>query len=94
VAAAVADYVVRLLDATRTHPRVRLGVSTRGGVALVRLAQARAVLDGRDFVTPADVKALAGGALAHRLVLAQGRGLDEARALVGELLTTVAVPRA
>lgn len=93
VAEAVADYVVRLLHASREHPQVRLGASTRAGVALVRLAQARALLDGRGYVTPADVQALAAGALAHRLVLVHGTGLPAARAVVEELLATVAVPR-
>jgi MoxR-like ATPase len=94
VADPIADYVVRLLDATRSHPKVRLGGSTRGGLALVRLAQARALLDGRAFVRPADVQAFAVGSLAHRLVLHQGRSLDAARDLVGEIVAAVAVPRA
>jgi MoxR-like ATPase len=93
VADALADYVVRLLDATRTHPRVRLGASTRSGVSLVRLAQANAAMDGRDHVAPADVQTFTVGALAHRLVLADGRGLEPARALVAELARSVPVPR-
>jgi MoxR-like ATPase len=93
VADVLADYVVRLLDATRTHPRVRLGVSTRGGIALVRLAQASAAMAGRDHVTPADVQALAVGALAHRIVLADARGLVPARDLVREVVAAVPVPR-
>jgi MoxR-like ATPase len=93
VAPAVADYVVALLEATRTHPRVRLGASTRAGLNLVRLAQARAAMSGRTHVTPNDVQQLAEGALAHRLVLGDARGLAPARAFVDELVASVAVPR-
>jgi MoxR-like ATPase len=63
----VAGYVVDLLDATRTDPRIRVGASTRGGVAIVALARAFAALSGRSFVTPADVVRAAGPALAHRV---------------------------
>jgi MoxR-like ATPase len=66
---AVAEYAVRLAAATRTHPAVRFGASVRGSIALVRAAQAHAVLDGRGFVTPDDVKDVAVPVLAHRLVL-------------------------
>ncbi|GGK73399.1 AAA family ATPase [Mangrovihabitans endophyticus] len=66
---AVADYAVRLAAATREHPDVRFGASVRGSIALVRAAQALAVLAGRGFVTPDDVKDVAGAVLAHRLVL-------------------------
>ncbi len=64
----VLDYAVALVRATRDHPAIDLGASPRASVALVRCAQARALLDGRDFVVPDDVKALAESALAHRLV--------------------------
>ncbi|MGF1429893.1 AAA family ATPase [Kitasatospora sp. LaBMicrA B282] len=62
-------YVVALIDATRSHPQIQVGASPRGGLALVQLARAKAVLDGRDFVTPEDVKAVAVPALAHRVTL-------------------------
>jgi MoxR-like ATPase len=77
--------MVRLVGATRGHPAVVLGVSPRGGVAVQRAAQAIAVLRGRDFVTPDDVKAVAPAALAHRLLTRQ-RGLDAGQAVVMELL--------
>jgi len=93
VAEAVAEYVVRLLHATRQHPKVRLGVSTRGGLALVRLAQAHAALDGRDFVTPDDVQTFGVGALAHRTVLEHARGLEPARSLITEIMASTPVPR-
>src|SRR5690625_1710603 len=65
----VLDYCVRLAWATRETPTVEVGASPRGSQALVLLARARAVLDGREFVLPEDIKAVAVPALAHRLVL-------------------------
>lgn len=94
VAPALADYVVRLLESTRTHPRIRLGVSTRGGLALLRIAQANAAMQGRDHVTPADVQEYSVGALSHRIVLGDARGLTAARELVASLVAATAVPRA
>ena len=69
VSDAVQRYVVDLVQATRTDHRVQLGASPRGALALLKLARAEAVLRGRDFVTPDDVKAMAVPALAHRLIL-------------------------
>ncbi|WP_395298033.1 AAA family ATPase [Kitasatospora hibisci] len=63
------DYVIALVDATRNDPQIQVGASPRGGLALVQLARARAMLEGRDFLTPEDVKALAVPALAHRITL-------------------------
>ncbi len=65
----VVGYVTRLLAATRAHPQVTVGVSPRGGLALLQVARARALLEGRDFVLVDDVKAVAIAALAHRLSL-------------------------
>ena len=65
----LARYVVALADATRRHPSIGLGCSPRGTLTLVHAAQARAFLDGRDFVVPEDVKAEAVPVLAHRLGL-------------------------
>ena len=70
----VQEYIVSLMNATRNHDSVYLGASPRGSLALQRLGQARAVLDGRDFVLPDDVKVLAYPALGHRIILnAQAR---------------------
>lgn len=63
------EYAVALVGATRDHPQISIGASPRGGLALVQLARARAVLDGRDYVVPEDVKGLAVPALAHRVSL-------------------------
>ena len=88
-------YVVALITATRSHPQVTVGASPRGTLAVIQLARGRAVLDGREFVTPEDIKAVAVPALAHRLVLRpemwvrQVTGQDVA----AEILATVPVPR-
>jgi MoxR-like ATPase len=66
----VARYLLRLVVATREHPEIELGVSTRGALAYFRAAQACAFLQGRAYVSPEDVQRLAGPVLAHRLTLA------------------------
>jgi MoxR-like ATPase len=63
-------YVVALLRHTRSDPRLYLGASPRSGIALLRVAKARALLDEREFVAPDDVKAVAEPVLSHRLILA------------------------
>ncbi|WP_066519426.1 AAA family ATPase [Curtobacterium ammoniigenes] len=65
----VADYVARLVEASRAASEVRLGVSVRGAMALMRAARVYAAMTGRHYVTPDDVKALAEPVLAHRIVL-------------------------
>jgi len=69
VSEAIGRYIVSIVDATRSAPRVQVGASPRGSLALVKLARAKAVLAGREFVTPEDVKAVAVPALAHRIAL-------------------------
>lgn len=66
----IREYIVRIVRATRDDRRIRLGASPRGTLALFRLSRARALLHGRSYVIPDDVKALAAPSLAHRLVLA------------------------
>ena len=66
---AVGQYAVAIVTATRADPSLQVGASPRGSLALVKLARAQALLAGRDFVTPDDVKGAAMPALAHRLVL-------------------------
>ena len=90
-------YLLEIVRATREHGGVRLGASPRGAVALRRAAQARALVDGRDFCIPEDVRDLATGVLAHRIVLdprgeASGRGPEEAEWVIREILDGVAVP--
>ncbi len=95
VADTVHEYVVDVVAATRTMPRLRLGASPRGSIALLRASQVRAAAAGRDFVTPDDVKALAVPVLAHRMLVAADaelRGFTGEDA-VGEVLGSVPVPR-
>jgi MoxR-like ATPase len=66
----VGSYVVRLLHHTRESPRLALGASPRAGIALLRMAKARAVARSRDFVTPEDVQTVAAPVLEHRLIVA------------------------
>jgi MoxR-like ATPase len=91
VARPIKEYIVRLIGATSSHPEVILGVSPRGGVAIQRAAQAIALLNGRDFVIPDDVKAVAPAAMAHRLIT-RARGLASGEAVVSALLEQVEVP--
>jgi MoxR-like ATPase len=69
VSESIVDYIVALVAATRESPSVQVGASPRGTLALTKLSRVRAALDGRDFVVPDDVKAIAVAALAHRLAL-------------------------
>jgi MoxR-like ATPase len=94
VAPEVEAYVVALVAATRRHPSLQLGASPRATVALYRASQAAAFLDGRDFVRPDDVRALASPVLAHRLVVDLDEGLRGATAetVVEGLLSTVPAP--
>ncbi len=93
VDASVSEYIVRLVNATRTHPDVYLGASPRGSIALYRSGQARAALLGRDYVIPDDVKILAATALAHRLIIKTSSSIREvdAETVVRELLETIPV---
>ncbi|HKG09881.1 MAG TPA: AAA family ATPase, partial [Gaiellaceae bacterium] len=87
-------YVVALLRHTRSDPRLYLGASPRSGIALLRVAKARALLDEREYVEPGDVKAIAEAVLAHRLILApeaRAAGLSGAD-LVREAVEKTPVP--
>ncbi len=89
----VAEYIVRLVSATRTHPDVYLGASPRGSIALYRAGQALAGLLGRDYVLPDDVKALAESALAHRLIIKTSSSIHDIHPsqVVAELLETTPI---
>ena len=92
----VAGYVVDLVAATREHIEVRLGASPRGSLALVKASRAYAAAEGRAFITPDDVKAVAVPVLAHRLILtpeAEIRGRSAA-GVVEQVLGSVRVPTA
>ncbi len=95
VAGEVLDYVMRLIEATRTHEAVVTGVSPRGGVHLYRACQALALLRGRDYVEPDDVKELAEPVLSHRIrfhrTSSGGNSFEEASMIVRETLHRVPV---
>jgi MoxR-like ATPase len=95
VAPALQGYLVDLADATRRHPQVAVGMSPRATLALQRIARARAATRGRGFVTPDDIKALAGPVLAHRLLLTPAARVAQADpgAVVADVLDRVPVPQ-
>ena len=92
----IKEYIASLVEATRNHPSIFLGASPRASLALFRTAQAHALVQGRDYVLPDDVKTLAETVLAHRLIIRlTDASLDRSgRATVAELLETVPVPGA
>jgi MoxR-like ATPase len=91
----IVDYAVRLTAATRETPAVETGAGPRGSLALIRCARGRALLQGRDFVLPDDVKALATEVLAHRLTLSAESELEglNARRVIENLLSKIEAPR-
>lgn len=96
VAEPVGRYIVELAAATRNHPKVYVGASPRGSLALLKLARARAVIAGRGFVTPDDVKAVATPALAHRVILRPELWVQDLRPehVIDECLGAVPTPTA
>ena len=92
VARSVAEYAVAICRETRSAPGVRLGASPRATISMVSAAKAHALLSGRTYATPEDVKAVAISCLAHRLAMDDGS--DAAVALVRSVLERVAPPRA
>jgi MoxR-like ATPase len=91
----VLRYVVSLATASRQHPQIAVGASPRAELDIVQLARARALLLGRDYVIPEDVKALAVPAMAHRISLRPEMWVRQVRSsdVVEDLLRRVAVPR-
>jgi len=94
VSESVGLYMVDVVAATRNAPSIQVGASPRGSLALMKLSRCRAALDGRDYVTPDDVKAIAVPALAHRLTLRPELWVQRISAedVVRERLATVATP--
>jgi MoxR-like ATPase len=92
----VKEYIVDLVRQTREHPDVYLGASSRGALALYRTGQARAAMFGRDYVLPDDVKALAGAALGHRIIVGPAARIKdiEPESIVQEILDRVPAPGA
>jgi len=94
VAPGVKRYIVELTRQTRQHADVYLGASPRGSLALFRTGQARAALDGRDFVLPDDIKALVKPALSHRVILGPAARLRDlsSEQVLDEIISRVPVP--
>lgn len=94
VAAPVLDYIVSIVGVTRSHQELDLGAGPRGSLGITRAAQARAMLSGREYVTPDDVKKVAVMVLGHRLVLKPQLRLGPmaGRKIVTDILNQVPVP--
>ena len=95
ISEAILDYITRLVRATRDRRDIYLGCSPRAGIALVRTSRVLALMEGRDFVIPDDVKRLAPASIRHRIVLApeaevEGRSVDD---VIQDVIATVEVPR-
>ncbi len=88
------EYIVNIVDATRKHPGVYLGASPRGSLALFHTSQARAMMQGRDFVLPDDIKILAPNVLSHRIIISPSSRMRDVSgsSVVKEILDTVPVP--
>ena len=88
-------YIVEIVSRTRRHPQVEVGASPRGSLALLKLARAHAVLRGRDYIVPDDVKGIAVPGLAHRILLKPDPWIKGVRtdALVAEVVEKVPVPK-
>ena len=95
VSADLLEYVVALIGATRANPQIQVGASPRGGLFLVQLARGQAVLRGRDYVIPDDIKAVAVPVLAHRITLRPELWVRKVsqEEVVARILTSVPVPR-
>jgi MoxR-like ATPase len=91
----VVDYIVRIVRATRATAAISHGASPRGAAMLATAARARAALDGRDYVIPDDVKALATPALRHRVILSPAAEIDGRRIedVIGEIVALTEAPR-
>ncbi|MEY2581749.1 MAG: MoxR-like ATPase [Ilumatobacteraceae bacterium] len=89
------DYIVRLANATRSHPDLRLGVSTRGTLSLMRVAKAYAASEQRGYVTPDDIKTLIEPVFGHRISLSSEAELRGVRSeqVLAEIVDDIAVPR-
>jgi MoxR-like ATPase len=91
---AIADYMIAIVNETRNHGEIQLGISPRGTSALYRAAQARAMVHERDYVVPDDIKQLVHPVFGHRLVLTRSgvRARADARIVLDDILQSVPVP--
>jgi MoxR-like ATPase len=95
VDAAVLDYAVRVTRETRQTAGIRMGAGPRGSISIIRASRAVAVMDGRDFITPDDVRAIAVAALRHRIALAPELEIEAYRPddVLADILSSVSAPR-
>lgn len=94
IAPPVKQYLIDLVQHTRQHESIYLGASPRGSLGLYRASQALAAIEGRDYITPDDIQAIAGPILTHRVILAPGARLQERseESILTEILESVQVP--
>lgn len=88
----LAGYIYSIVAATRNHPLIQTGISTRGAINLAEAAKAHAFLHGRDFALPEDIKRLTAAVEAHRLLMRPGYESLDREGLLNELLTTIPIP--
>jgi len=94
----IIDYMIQIVSRTRKHPEIELGISPRGSAALFRATQAMAMIEGRSFVLPDDVKRLVRPVLEHRLVVARSRSrgrasaTSDAKTLLSEIMAETPIP--
>jgi len=90
----ILDYVSQIVRATREHPKIEIGSSPRGGLSLLKVSRAMALIHGRDFVTPDDVKVFTVDALAHRIILNIEESLEGLKPdkVVEEIVESIPAP--
>jgi MoxR-like ATPase len=88
----ILDYILSIVDSTRNHDRIRLGVSTRGAQFLLKASQALAYIEGREYVLPEDVKELSPMVLGHRIILKSRTYITDADELIRDILEQISVP--
>jgi MoxR-like ATPase len=90
----ILDYASKIVRATRQHPKIEIGASPRGGLALLKVSRAMALLSGRDYVTPDDIKTFTVDALAHRLILNIEETLEgmSPGIIIEEIVASIPVP--
>lgn len=91
----ILDYISKIVRVTREKPQVEIGSSPRGGIALLRVSRAVALINGRDFVTPDDVKLFVKGALSHRIIMDMEYTLEGLKAedVIEEVIQAIPVPK-
>ncbi|MBO1266164.1 MoxR family ATPase [Proteiniclasticum sp. SCR006] len=88
----VMDYLLDLVEKTRNHEKISVGVSPRGSIALFRASQAKAAVEGRSFMLPEDVQHMAPFVLNHRISSGMGQSLDESMEIISEIVKETKVP--